>query len=63
MKLAVVAEAKGELLLKHEPSICSNKQRLRPEGIPFDSNPDPKLPRYARHGIHSNGKQRILPKG
>ena len=44
MKLAVVAEAKGKLLCKHEPGNCSNKQRLRLEGIPFDSNPNPKLP-------------------
>ena len=40
MKLAVVAEAKGKLFCKHEPGNCSNKQKLRPEGIPCNSNPD-----------------------
>ena len=63
LKLAVVAEAKGKLLRKHEPGNCSNKQRLRLEGIPCNSNPDPRQLQYARHGIHSNGDQQTLPKG
>lgn len=44
MKLAIVAEAKGKLFCKHEPGNCSNKQKLRLEGIPYNSNPDPRQP-------------------
>ena len=63
MKLAVVAEAKGKLPCKHEPGNCSNKQRLRPEDIPCDSNPDPKLPQdtafmqMANNGHYPRAKQ------
>ena len=44
MKLAVVAEAKDKLFHKHEPGNCSNKQKLRLEGIPCNSSPDPRQP-------------------